>query len=77
MAATGDFNADGQADILWRNTSTQLLRVWLMNGSTHTSDLVPSPDHAVDANWSVTAALDYTNDGHAIFSGTTPPRAGS
>jgi len=29
----GDFNGDGRADILWRNSSTGENYVWLMNGT--------------------------------------------
>src|SRR5262249_33115172 len=29
-----DFNADGQSDIVWRNTANGLLSVWYLNGVT-------------------------------------------
>ena len=32
LSATGDFNADGKAYILWRNTTSQKLVIWTMNG---------------------------------------------
>jgi hypothetical protein len=32
--ATGDFNADGQLDIVWRNTDTGRVIIWYMNGTT-------------------------------------------
>ena len=31
-SATADFDRDGQPDILLRNTTTQALKVWMMNG---------------------------------------------
>jgi hypothetical protein len=31
VAGTGDFNADGKIDILWRNTATGMNAVWYMN----------------------------------------------
>src|SRR6267143_1700749 len=34
IAGTGDFDGDGKADILWRNTSTGQNYIYLMNGST-------------------------------------------
>lgn len=63
IAGCGDINRDGKADILWRNTVTQKLRAWLMNDNTWTADLVPTPDQAVDGNWSVVALLDYDGSG--------------
>jgi len=62
LQATGDFNHDGWPDLLWRDTVTQLLDIWLMQGTTHVGDLVPNPDHAVDGNWRVVAALDFNRD---------------
>ncbi len=32
MAGTGDFNGDGQTDLLWENTTTGEHEIWLMNG---------------------------------------------
>ncbi|KJU84172.1 hypothetical protein MBAV_003635, partial [Candidatus Magnetobacterium bavaricum] len=29
---SGDFNGDGKADILWQNTETGDVTVWLMDG---------------------------------------------
>jgi FG-GAP repeat len=31
---TGDFNQDGNADILWQNTSTGQVSIWEMDGTT-------------------------------------------
>ena len=64
LSATGDFNADGKADILWRNTTSQKLVIWTMNGNAKTGNIVPSPDQAVDANWEVAAAADFNADGY-------------
>ncbi len=67
LSATGDFNHDGSADLLWRNVTSQKIVIWTLgeNGapSTHkTGAIVPSPDHAVDANWEIVAALDFDHD---------------
>jgi hypothetical protein len=63
LAATGDFNADAKPDLVWRNRDSQRIVIWTMNGTTRTGTLSPSPDHAVDANWAIVAALDYNGDG--------------
>lgn len=34
IAGTGDFNADGLSDILWRNTVNSKTYIWFMNGTT-------------------------------------------
>ncbi len=67
VAATGDLNADGRADILWRNAATQKLSVWTMNDNTRQGVLTPSPDQAVDANWEVVGLADFNNDGTRDF----------
>ena len=36
IAGVGDFNGDGKADILWRNTDGSVA-IWLMNGLTQVS----------------------------------------
>lgn len=50
LAATGDFNADGKPDIVWRNRSSQKIVIWTMNGTSRAGTLIPSPDQAVDGN---------------------------
>lgn len=69
VAATGDLNRDGRPDILWRNTTSQKLVGWLMGqngapGTQKTGNLIPSPDQAINANWSVVALLDINLDGN-------------
>jgi hypothetical protein len=63
VAATADFNADGAADILWRNTTSQKLVIWTMNGYHKIGNIVPVPDAAADANWDVVGAQDVNRDG--------------
>ncbi len=64
LAATGDFNADGKPDIVWRNISSQKIVIWTMNGNAKTGNIIPTPDQAVDANWEIAAALDFNADGN-------------
>jgi uncharacterized repeat protein (TIGR01451 family) len=64
LQASADFNHDGQTDLLWRNTATQALTIWTMNGTQQIGTLTPSPDHAADANWRLVAAQDVSGDGN-------------
>jgi len=61
-AAAGDLNADGFADIVWRNRQTGSNAYWLMNGK------APLPSSAFfvtipDAAWSIRGAGDFNRDG--------------
>ncbi len=67
IASSGDFNGDGKPDLVWRNSSTQKLLIWTMNGTTKLGQIVPSPDQAADPNWEVVATLDYNGDGLRDF----------
>lgn len=67
LASTGDFNADGWPDIVWRNTATQKLKIWTLAGTQVTGTIVPNPDQAVDANWKIVGTLDFDGDGARDF----------
>lgn len=67
LSSTADFNHDGKPDILWRNTLTQKIAIWTMNGTTVTGTIVPSPDQAVDPNWVVVGTLDWNGDSNTDF----------
>jgi len=61
VIATGDFNADGNADILWQNNSG-LPAIWEMNGtSIMQASALPDPG----AGWRVIGAGDFNGDGNA------------
>ena len=55
----GDFNGDGKADLVWRNTASGATAIWLMNGLAIASSAVVLPD----ASWSVTHIADTNGDG--------------
>jgi hypothetical protein len=59
----GDFNGDGKADILWRNTATGENYLYLMNGKTIAGEgyLRTVPDQ----NWKVAGIGDFNGDGRA------------
>jgi len=58
----GDFNGDGNPDILWRNTSTGDNRIWLMSASGTLISSVALPSEP-DQNWQIAGAGDFNNDG--------------
>jgi len=57
-----DMDADGNVDLLWRNTATGENRVWLMAGGTHLSTvMLPSEP---DLNWRIAGIGDFNSDGY-------------
>jgi hypothetical protein len=61
VVGTGDFNEDGQEDILWRNQSNGNNTLWLMAGATYTgtAGLPAEPDPA----WAICGTGDFNADG--------------
>ena len=63
VQGVGDFDGDGKADILWRNTSTGENYIYLMNGLTIAS---PGSINSVsDQAWQVNGIGDFDGDGKA------------
>jgi len=65
--AVGDFNGDGNADLLWRQGSTGTLAMWLMNGSNvSSSSAITYQGNQVtpDASWSIVEVGDFNGDGN-------------
>jgi hypothetical protein len=65
IAAVGDFNADGDADLLWRN-SNGTVSEWLMRGSTVADGSAVTLNGSavnVAANWQVVEIGDFNGDG--------------
>jgi FG-GAP-like repeat len=61
IAGTGDFNGDGKSDILWRDTSSGTVAIWLMNGAQVTQAAGVS---TVDPNvWTIVETGDFDGDG--------------
>ena len=60
IVASGDFNGDGDSDVLWQNASGQV-DMWLMNGTTITSSTQISSNS--DPTWKVVATGDFNGDG--------------
>jgi kumamolisin len=60
LSYSGDFNADGKQDILWRNTQTGEVRIWYMNGS---SILANDGVATVGLDWRIAGIGDFDGDG--------------
>ena len=59
LAGRGDFNADCKSDLVWRNTSSGQVSIWLMNGTAMTSSGSPA---TVATSWSIKATGDFNGD---------------
>lgn len=65
VVGTGDFNGDGQTEILWRNTMDNRTLLWHFVGTTFTSaSFLRTTGPAVSTGWKVCGAGDIDNDAH-------------
>jgi hypothetical protein len=53
IGGTGDYNNDGQVDILWRNGASGENGAWLMNGTQLATSVALTP--VGDSNWQIVA----------------------
>jgi hypothetical protein len=65
IVGTGDFNKDGNTDILWRNCGTGPLQgvdvVWYMNGAELLGEALVNS--VTDTNWRIAGTGDFNGDG--------------
>ena len=65
IAGTGDFDGDGDTDILWRYYGTGAFQglndIWLMNGTAFESENIFSS--VPDTNWRIAGTGDFNGDG--------------
>jgi Cysteine-rich secretory protein family/FG-GAP-like repeat len=63
IQGVGDYNGDGDADILWQNSTTGQLFIWFMNAATIANSA--SPGSAPSSDWSIRGVGDLDGDGNA------------
>ena len=56
IVGVGDVDGDGRADLVWRNTQTGDVAVWLMNGATVTKSVVVAS--GVPLAWQIAKVVD-------------------
>jgi len=61
IVGTGDFNGDGQSDILWRNATTGQNRAWYMNKILYAGSGAIEPD--LDLSAIIAGTGDFDGDG--------------
>ncbi len=61
VAGTGDSNGDGKSDILWRDTTSGTVAIWLMNGAQVTG--AAGVGSAAFPLWSISETGDFNGDG--------------
>ncbi len=59
----GDFNGDGQGDLLWHHQRTGDLYAWFMNGISAASASYLTPSRFADVNWQIRGLADFNGDG--------------
>ena len=62
IAAVGDTNGDGRADLLWRTTNDGSLGVWLLDGTQVVSTRVLSIPKMPDTGWRIMGSVDVNGD---------------
>ncbi len=62
VQGVGDFNGDGNVDILWRDTNSGALAIWFTFGGPVTS---AASVGTLPSNWNVAAVGDYNGDGQS------------
>jgi hypothetical protein len=63
VAGTGDFNADGKDDILWRNTDTGAVSDWLGTAAGGFTDNYNNANSSAPLSWQIAATGDFNGDG--------------
>jgi uncharacterized protein (DUF608 family) len=62
LAGTGDFDGNGNADLLWFNAATRTATVWSSTGANFTPNTFQA---SVGSGWSIAGVGDFDGDGKA------------
>jgi hypothetical protein len=67
VAGVGDFNRDGNPDILWHNGASGATQVWYMSGAKRANfaSFEPSLEVADSTGWRIAGVGDFNHDGNA------------
>jgi hypothetical protein len=63
IIGTGDFDLDGQVDIVWQHQTAGTVYAWLMDGGRLRKGQLLSPDTVSRDGWELVAIADYDRDG--------------
>ena len=63
IVGAGDFNRDGQTDLLWQNQTNGLISVWTIDGFRQTRGMLLNPGQVADTNWKIRGVMDIDRDG--------------
>lgn len=64
IVGSGDFNSDGESDLVWQHRTLGFIGIWFMNGRAMTSTALTEPNQASDLGWRIVGVADFNLDGH-------------
>jgi trimeric autotransporter adhesin len=62
-SSNGDFNGDGNPDLVWRNTETGRTTIWFITGATWNGGFADIEPTLNDQAWSLVGVADFNGDG--------------
>lgn len=63
IVGVGDFNRDGNPDVVWQDPVSGMAQVWYMGGTL--GNLLQSAANIGKSKWKVVSVADFNRDGHA------------